>query len=63
MNKNYIIELKNVYKSFDSKQVHTGVNLSIRSGENITVLGGSDLPNYYKAQDMHDGPLSTWPFG
>jgi phospholipid/cholesterol/gamma-HCH transport system ATP-binding protein len=41
MNKNYIIELKNVYKSFDSKQVHTGVNLSIRSGENITVLGGS----------------------
>jgi phospholipid/cholesterol/gamma-HCH transport system ATP-binding protein len=41
MNKNYIIELKNVHKSFDSKQVHTGVNLSIRSGENITVLGGS----------------------
>ncbi len=41
MNKNYIIELKNVHKSFDSKQVHNGVNLSIRSGENITVLGGS----------------------
>ncbi|MGB7292414.1 MAG: ABC transporter ATP-binding protein [Thermodesulfobacteriota bacterium] len=41
MNKNYIIELKNVHKSFDSKQVHTGVNLSIRRGENITVLGGS----------------------
>lgn len=41
MDKNYIIELKNVHKSFDSKQVHIGVNLSIRRGENITVLGGS----------------------
>ena len=41
MNENYIIELKNVYKSFDSKQVHTGINLSITRGENITVLGGS----------------------
>jgi phospholipid/cholesterol/gamma-HCH transport system ATP-binding protein len=41
MNENYIIELKNVHKSFDSKQVHTGVNLSIRRGNNITVLGGS----------------------
>ena len=41
MNENYIIELKNVHKAFDSKQVHTGVNLSIRTGENITVLGGS----------------------
>ena len=41
MNENYIIELKNVHKSFDSKQVHTGVNLCIRKGDNITVLGGS----------------------
>jgi phospholipid/cholesterol/gamma-HCH transport system ATP-binding protein len=41
MNDNYIIELKDVHKSFDSKQVHTGVNLSIIRGENITVLGGS----------------------
>jgi phospholipid/cholesterol/gamma-HCH transport system ATP-binding protein len=41
MNENYIIELKNVHKSFDSKQVHTGVSLSIRKGDNITVLGGS----------------------
>jgi phospholipid/cholesterol/gamma-HCH transport system ATP-binding protein len=41
MNENYIIELKNVHKSFDSKQVHTGVSLSIRRGDNITVLGGS----------------------
>lgn len=41
MTENYIIELKNVYKSFDSKQVHTGVNLCIQKGDNITVLGGS----------------------
>lgn len=36
-----IIELENVHKSFDSKEVHKGVTLSIRKGENITVLGGS----------------------
>ena len=41
MNDDYIIELKDVYKSFDSKKVHTGVSLSIRRGENITILGGS----------------------
>ena len=36
-----IIGIKNVYKAFDSKEVHTGVTLSIEKGENITVLGGS----------------------
>jgi len=36
-----IIGIKNVYKAFDSKEVHMGVNLSIEKGENITVLGGS----------------------
>lgn len=36
-----IIGIKNVYKAFDTKEVHMGVNLSIRRGENITVLGGS----------------------
>lgn len=36
-----IIELENVHKSFDSKEVHKGVTLSIKRGENITVLGGS----------------------
>jgi len=35
------IGIKNVYKAFDSKEVHMGVNLSIEKGENITVLGGS----------------------
>ncbi len=36
-----IIGINNVYKAFDTKEVHNGVNLSIRRGENITVLGGS----------------------
>jgi len=40
-NNNKIIEIDNVYKSFDSKDVHKGINLSIKEGENITVLGGS----------------------
>ncbi|NIP31277.1 MAG: ATP-binding cassette domain-containing protein [Candidatus Dadabacteria bacterium] len=36
-----IIELIEVYKSFDSKAVHKGLNLTVKAGENITVLGGS----------------------
>ena len=40
MNK-FIIELKNVHKSFNSKEVHRGVTLSIKRGETITILGGS----------------------
>lgn len=36
-----IIDLKDVYKSFGPKEVHCGLTLSIRKGENITVLGGS----------------------
>jgi len=36
-----IIGINNVYKAFDEKEVHMGVNLSIQRGENITVLGGS----------------------
>lgn len=36
-----IIGINNVYKAFDTKEVHNGVNLSINRGENITVLGGS----------------------
>lgn len=36
-----IIGINNVYKAFDTKEVHMGVNLSIKRGENITVLGGS----------------------
>jgi len=37
----FIIEIKDVHKSFSSKEVHTGVTLPIRRGETITVLGGS----------------------
>ncbi len=36
-----IIDLIDVYKAFGPKEVHTGLSLSIRRGENITVLGGS----------------------
>ncbi len=41
MKEDLIIELKDVHKSFNSKKVHTGVTLSIRRDENITILGGS----------------------
>ncbi|HEY7534712.1 MAG TPA: ABC transporter ATP-binding protein [Thermodesulfobacteriota bacterium] len=41
MNEEFIIELRDVHKSFNSKKVHTGITLSIRRGETITVLGGS----------------------
>lgn len=36
-----IIKLVEVYKSFEEKEVHKGVNLDIKRGENLTVLGGS----------------------
>ncbi|MGH7885188.1 MAG: ABC transporter ATP-binding protein [Thermodesulfobacteriota bacterium] len=36
-----IIELTEVYKAFGNKFVHKGINLSIRMGENLTILGGS----------------------
>ncbi len=41
MQNNYIVELKDVYKSFETKHVHMGLTLSIEKGESITVLGGS----------------------
>ncbi|MGQ0794202.1 MAG: ABC transporter ATP-binding protein [Deltaproteobacteria bacterium] len=41
MAEDYIIELDEVHKSFKSKHVHRGVTLSIRRGENISILGGS----------------------
>lgn len=36
-----IIDIKDVYKSFGPKEVHSGLTLSIKKGENITVMGGS----------------------
>lgn len=41
MQDDIIIDLIDVYKSFGPKEVHTGLSLSIRKGESITVLGGS----------------------
>jgi phospholipid/cholesterol/gamma-HCH transport system ATP-binding protein len=41
MDNDTIIKLENVHKSFDEKKVHKGVNLEIKRGENLTVLGGS----------------------
>ena len=34
-----IIEMTDVYKSFDGKVVHRGINLFVRRGEIVTVLG------------------------
>jgi len=36
-----IIEIRNLVKSFDGHQVLRGVNLGIRKGETVTILGGS----------------------
>lgn len=36
-----IIDIRDVYKSFGPKEVHSGLTLAIRKGESITVLGGS----------------------
>ncbi len=41
MNEEFIIELKDVHKSFGLKEVHRGLTLPVRKGETITVLGGS----------------------
>lgn len=38
---NIIIEFKDVYKSFNGLPVHKGINLSIREGEIMSLLGGS----------------------
>jgi len=40
-NNSYIIDFQNVYKSFDDKKVLRGLNLSIRRGETLVVLGRS----------------------
>ncbi len=39
--KENIIEMKEVYKAFGNKFVHKGINLSVREGETLTILGGS----------------------
>jgi len=41
MNEEAKLELKDVYKSFDDNHVLRGVNLSIKKGESLVVIGGS----------------------
>lgn len=41
MDNNRILNISNLYKSFDEKEVIKGVNLSLFSGENLVVLGKS----------------------
>lgn len=41
LNETPMIELVDVYKSFGSKKVLDGVNLKVRRGESLTVMGGS----------------------
>ena len=36
-----MIEISNIYKSFNSKQVLAGVDLSINTGETMVIIGGS----------------------
>ena len=36
-----LIEVRNVWKKFQGKQVHKGVNLTIYKGEVLTLMGGS----------------------
>jgi phospholipid/cholesterol/gamma-HCH transport system ATP-binding protein len=36
-----MIEIKNLYKSFNSKPVLQGLNLTIKDGETFTIIGGS----------------------
>lgn len=38
-----IIEMTDVHKSFGERHVHRGINLSVREGEILTVLGGSGV--------------------
>ena len=40
-NYDYIIEFIDVHKSFNSNYVLKGINLGIKKGENLCILGGS----------------------
>ena len=37
----HIVEIKNLHKSFDNYEVLKGINLNVRNGENLVVLGKS----------------------
>ena len=36
-----VIELKDIHKSFNKKSVLRGVNLKVKKGESLVVIGGS----------------------
>lgn len=36
-----ILELKNIHKSFGNNKIHRGINLSLKKGESLGLLGGS----------------------
>ncbi|MEA9356797.1 ATP-binding cassette domain-containing protein [Bacteriovorax sp. PP10] len=36
-----ILELKNIHKSFGTNKIHRGINLSLKKGESLGLLGGS----------------------
>ncbi len=36
-----MIELKDIYKSFEGKDVLRGVNLKVKKGDSVVVIGGS----------------------
>jgi phospholipid/cholesterol/gamma-HCH transport system ATP-binding protein len=40
-NYDYIIEFSDVHKTFNSNHVHKGINLRIKKGENVCILGDS----------------------
>ena len=41
----YSIEMKNVVKRFDKTEVIKGLNLSIKDGERLILLGSSGCPS------------------
>jgi len=43
MNREKLIEFKNVDKAFDQKVVYSGLNLTIYRGEALTIVGGSGV--------------------
>lgn len=41
MQNDYMIEFRDIWKAFDDNQVHAGLNLQVRRGETISLIGGS----------------------
>lgn len=43
----FVIQIENLKKSFESNHVLVNINLNIRKGENVVVLGKSGSGNLY----------------